>query len=832
MYTEDGKMEERADTKKKMQPQTVDKTCYIRQKRALKRLKAADADNLTVYIYGVTGVGKTELYRQYLKNRRYILLNAGTMTLQEVQIEETQRRKTVVIDNLHELALQEEDEQLRQAIIALIRRPDVWLLLVGRCAVPPWLTAARYREVFYIIDQQQLLFDEEMAQQYVEATGIVFTPSQMAQANVNTTGVAIAWRIVKDVYDKILEEEGGGPEITDQQFDQLTEETKSQMWDYLEYHVYDQWDMVIQEFLMEMSIVDEFTIQLAEMVTGRTDVEPLLERVKGAGNFMDVELTGSETVFRVRKELQISMQRRLRRKFSREKIRSLYENAGLYYQLNRELLKALHMYETVGDTERIASILTENARNAPNNGYFYELKKYYLALPEEIVRRSPELMCGMSMLQSLLLNVDESERWYGELENYVRTHTGSEKKAARSRLVYLDIGLPHRSSDELIGVIKHAYTLLTDRQIRLQEFSVTSNQASQMNGGKDFCLWSCRDRELAGSIGKLLEVLLGKYGKGLVNLALAESFLEKGEDSYEIATLANRGRMQAEAGGKIEQCFVGDGILAWLHILYGRVGEAAELLQRFYQKAEQEGADRLLPNIETFLIRCALYSGDTDKAERWMKTAPDEELGFNIYDRFHYMTKIRIWLQEGKYERALMLLDRMAYYAAVMKRTYISMETEILRAIAQYRCGNSAWDETFSCVLSRIEIYGFVRIISREGAAVLPLLQKTSWQPSKDADRETEKKNRLFWKQVQEETKRVAGFYPQYLADGRQEVILSRTMLDILKLMAEGLSKEKIAVQLHMSVANVKYHTQQMYRKLQVSGKAEAVREAGKRGYL
>ena len=69
-----------------------------------------------------------------------------------------------------------------------------------------------------------------------------------------------------------------------------------------------------------------------------------------------------------------------------------------------------------------------------------------------------------------------------------------------------------------------------------------------MNGGKDFCEWSKKDRELAGKIGKLVEFVLGKYGKGLVNLALAESFFEKGEDNYEVAVLANKGRMQAEAG--------------------------------------------------------------------------------------------------------------------------------------------------------------------------------------------------------------------------------------------------------------------------------------------
>ena len=166
-----------------------------------------------------------------------------------------------------------------------------------------------------------------------------------------------------------------------------------------------------------------------------------------------------------------------------------------------------------------------------------------------------------------------------------------------------------------------------------------------------------------------MEFVLGKYGKGLVNLALAESFFEKGGDNYEVAMLANKGRMQAEAGGKIEQCFVGDGMLAWLHIITGKVKEAEELLTRFKGKAQQENAERILPNIDTFLVRCALYDADKAAIAKWLAQAPDEELIFSIYDRFHYITKVRVYLQNGRNEQAYHLLLKCAYYAKVMQRT-------------------------------------------------------------------------------------------------------------------------------------------------------------------
>lgn len=812
-----------------------DKICYIRPKRALRRLKAAEEENITAYIYGVSGIGKTELIVRYLKQKKYQMFDAGRVSAEELEgIAESEKRKIVVIDNLHDLAMEEECEDIKEAIISLIEREDVWLILSGRCAVPPWLAAVRYREVFYVIEESELLFDEAQENQYIEYTKILLTPEQRKVSRNYCLGVPLGWYITWDIYKQIQLREGlkEGEYFSDKLFSELIDRGLSQMWDYLDWHVYDNWDIRIQEFLMEVSIVDCFTAHLAEMITGINNVESILSRVKWLGNFMMERTEKDEVVYEFRREMCISMRRRLKRKYNKEQIHALYENAGLYYQLNKEPIRALEMYQKAGEKERIASLLIENARTAPNNGYYYQLKKYYLKLSDEKIRTSPELMMGMSMLQSLLLDIEESEHWYQELEQYAKEHFGRERRRARSELLYLEIGLPHRGSENMIEILKKAHLLILDKQVSLQEFSVTSNQASQMNGGKDFCEWSKRDRELAKGIGKLVEFILGKYGKGMVNLALSESFFEKGEDNYEVASLANKGRMQAETGGKLEQCFVADGMLAWLHIITGKVSEAEELLKRFYKKAEKEEAERLLPNIETFIIRCALYSQKKAEIEKWMKKAPDEEQEFSIYDRFHYLTKVRVYLQNGRNEQAYNLLLKCEYYATVMKRIYIKIEVKLLMAIVQYRIGDERWDETLCEGLKMAEEYHFVRIITREGAAIRPLLTQSRWEPSRVESKEGEKKNRQFWKQVLEETEKMTRYYPGYLKAGIESVTLSDAMLEVLKLQADGLSKEKIAERLNMSVSNVKYHTQQIYKRLGVSNKAEAVMEAGKRGLL
>ena len=76
------------------------------------------------------------------------------------------------------------------------------------------------------------------------------------------------------------------------------------------------------------------------------------------------------------------------------------------------------MYEKYNDMGSISRLLISNARKNPSSGHYYELRNYYMKLPEVIILGSPVLMAGMSLLQSMLMNIEESDRWYHELEKF------------------------------------------------------------------------------------------------------------------------------------------------------------------------------------------------------------------------------------------------------------------------------------------------------------------------------------------------------------------------------------------------------------------------------
>ncbi len=346
---------------------------------------------------------------------------------------------------------------------------------------------------------------------------------------------------------------------------------------------------------------------------------------------------------------------------------------------------------------------------------------------------------------------------------------------------------------------------------------MTSNMPSVMNGGKDFCNWSFYDRTLANVIDKPIELALGKYGKGFANIALAESLFEKGGDDYEIMTLLNKGRYQAEHGGKLEMCFVAIGILIRMEIFKGQIKNAYKLLLDFNKKLIKEDAMHLMSNLKALECRLALKRGDKNAVCNWLEDAPQENIEFCIMYRYIYLTKVRVYLLQEEWEPAFALLQRLLYYAETYDRTYIRMECTLLLSIYQYRCKKREWRTTFQQLLSETEHYGFIPLIAEEGDAVLPLLQKCDHKHIGSA----------YYEQVLQATLRMAKQYPAYLAWAQSDTVeLPLHALEILQMQSEGKTAKAIAEALHITEATVRYHSKNTYHKLGASGKMDAVRIA------
>ena len=382
---------------------------YIAPASALKKLKKARNLSQTVYLYGATGYGKTELVRQYLSGRRYTYLSCEELPWEDGALPRLepgrQKCRVVVIDDLHRL----KSGELRREIIALEERADIWLILISRSPVPTWLMPQHIKSVFVVISEKDLRMGRSEIAAYLESRGIAYTEEDMRLLEVTAEGNAY---ILHHVALRMKEGLSPGSEL------------HAEIWDafaaYLENVVLVRWDSDLLEFLMQVSVVDEFTAGLAEMISGNLHVTALLEQAAEAGNFIFQE----DGTYRLRPVLIDALRNRTLKVYGTERVKDLKYNAALYYEMHDEVVPALRLFEECGKTERIKNLLIRNARMNVGIGHYYELRHYYFNLDEQEIADSPVLMAGMSMLYSLLMDGEKSEYWYEKLKAYTANARG------------------------------------------------------------------------------------------------------------------------------------------------------------------------------------------------------------------------------------------------------------------------------------------------------------------------------------------------------------------------------------------------------------------------
>jgi LuxR family maltose regulon positive regulatory protein len=798
---------------------------YIRPFLAWNLLKQAEKMRQTVYIYGASGYGKTSLAAACLRNKENCFwydmedsipqtLTALERTLADRDMEHCSR--TIVIDSLQNIYEPEQRDRMYTLLKRITGLRGSWLILISRSQVPLWLKTLYVQNSFLLIGEEELRFSRDEQKHFLGQWNIRLSDRTWELLENMNCNQPVPLKIAAMQFSKCFRQKAENRTQREKQENKAIEQARNDLWDYLETHVYEQWDRDLQEFLMDISIVDEFTPQLARQITRKQNVERLILQAEETGNFLSERKNDDTILYEERETLKRSMRRRLVRMCSEEHIEKLYYHAGSAYELQGKLTEALRMYQKCGNEEGISRVLIENARKYVGIGHYWEFREYYLTLSESVIEKSPELMAGLSLLQSILLNDEESERWYEKLAGYEKKQTGQAKREALEKLLYLDISLPQRDVKKTPELIRKIGILVMSGKAVLPQISLTNNQPSIMNGGKDFCEWSKNDIQLAEGIGRIVELILCDFGKGLVNTALAESQFEKGGDIDRIGSMATRGWIQAEGGGKLENAFSDVAILAEIAVCRNQLDDSLDMMDSFIRKAARE-APQLLPNAETFRLRLLLYRGMTPDAERWLETAPDEYAGFCTLERYRYLMKARVYILLGKYDKAGIILNRMILYGQKRKRVFLTLESLLLLSIVQYRTGSRQWKTTLRTAAAGAEEYHFVRIFSREGSALWELLR----------DQKDVFKDAAYRDQIMMECAQMAEMYPAYLKEQQEVIIqLSEKAVEILRMQAEGMTVKQIADSLFLSEAGVKYYNQETYRKLGVNGKTAAINTA------
>jgi LuxR family maltose regulon positive regulatory protein len=261
--------------------------------------------------------------------------------------------------------------------------------------------------------------------------------------------------------------------------------------------------------------------------------------------------------------------------------------------------------------------------------------------------------------------------------------------------------------------------------------------------------------------------------------------------------------------------------------------------------------------IASLAVRLALQRDDLAAAEQWWKKGefPDlnapislEKYPYHIYE-YLLLTQARFLLARGQetgkaqdLKQALELLGTLLLQAEQFQRVISQIQILVLQSMAQSALGSDKAPKTLLRALALGEPEGFKRYYLDEDWHLCELLRQCrevqeesgSHLPSPafiDSLLEVIQPSENGAQNDQELIQRRISPATVHLEDGLP-VSLSAREMEVLTLIAEGKSNQEISAELYLALNTVKRHTYNIYTKLEVRKRTQAVSRARQLGLI
>jgi LuxR family maltose regulon positive regulatory protein len=278
------------------------------------------------------------------------------------------------------------------------------------------------------------------------------------------------------------------------------------------------------------------------------------------------------------------------------------------------------------------------------------------------------------------------------------------------------------------------------------------------------------------------------------NLALAQEY---GEKSLHLALQYDK---------TVDRFLINEVLLARLKLALGDDAAGARLLlNRAREAALQPYFAQRLPEVVANLVIALLRVGDIAAAGQFAEIHPVPT------------SRARVLLARGDAAAALAILNPLREQMQAQNWQDEGLKTLILQALALRALGEKARArQTLEEALTLAEPGGFIRIFVDEGEP-MKLLMTDFWLWTEKSHQQPP---------TPDYVKRILSAFglPQALSTSRnpQAEMLSSRELDVLRLIAQGLSNQEISSQLFLALSTVKSYNQKIFDKLQAQNRTEA----------
>ncbi len=739
-----------------------------------------------IFLSAGPGWGKTAVVTTLLEKQNTVYVSLGRRPLPG----RFSRGRLIILNDVQALPPQAEG-QLQN----ILRRspPEQRFFLLSRGPIPDCLAPYEAAGALLRLGEADMALDMDCLYELAQAHGLALPVHELRWLLDETGGCPPAVNL-------LLTALSAGQPLRRRTMDAM----RAKMGAYMEESALRPLPPAAQKLLLELSLFDRFDQALADLLVEGTDACAELEQIWRISGLIRPD--GPLWVFHDRRFLLPYLRQKLQMG-PPGRLQALHLAGGRWCVDRQDLSGALYHYQQAGSREEVLDLLIQTARQRPDTRACRALRDCAGRLREEDVLQCPDLICAMSMLQSMSLEPEESERWYEALKEYLGRMDRRDKDYKRvwGLRLYLDLCLPHRGTAGLPEVIRSVDKLLCSKALVLPEIDVTGGLPSLIRGRRDFSQWMLRARELYDAIQGPVERVLGRAGVGVGELALVEGLLEQGGDisGYFPALTALR------VGGMLELEFVRTALLVRALCAAGSLSDAETLLLRFHGESAKANATCILSNLDAMRCRLSLLVDGT-YATAW---AAEQSLGEDSFlwaDSYRRLTLVRCWLRDQKHHAALLLLGRMLDYFQRCDRPLDRLEALILTAICRFRMDREDWREYFAQALELGVHYSYVSVFAREGAALLPLLERGEHKNLDPA----------YWECILSGAVTQAGYYERYLRPFCVPASpLTQKERMILCLIRQNKNNEEICALMNIKLPTVKTHVHNLLRKLNVSNR-------------
>jgi LuxR family transcriptional regulator, maltose regulon positive regulatory protein len=639
--------------------------------------------------------------------------------------------------------------------------------------------------------------------------------------------------------------------------------------DYLVEQVLAQYPPAMQRFLLLTSLTDQFCAPLlAALLDGyneNCDAQLCLNEIEAAGLFVTA-LDNRREWYRFHDLFRDFLRHKAERDLDEAAIKALHRRAAAWHAqhglLDQALSHALHANDHNLLSQTIESGLcdTLNHEDRPTLGRWRRL------LPENVTRQDPQMLLleawetifhwDFATLAGIVTEADTL------LEQNAAVYAPEQERLLRGQFAVFRGVVAHHNNQQAEGAAfcQEALALLPEqwryaRGVAVSYLGLCLHTAGRTEEADTYLAAQYQaEQGLADSYtlrvllalatnairsghlenaGRAAQIICQKAGES--RLAILESWghLSLGTIYYLRNDLALAERHYGEVVRLRLATFLplarrGMVGLSLTYQAQGRRAEARHMMEQgSLFDVEMTGREA----VETAAARARLSSlqGDDEGAERWVEqftALPDRPLYPSTEEPF--TTRARILIARGRpkdMEAAWQLLDALRDVAERTFNDRAKVEIGALRALAELAQGDAvAAQETLTEAVKAARRGQIIRVFVDLG----PRMQKLLYQIS--GNREVSKTAGLILAAFPEGERGETAVFP-HPASAPTEPLTPRE-LEILFLMAESISLNDIAKRLQISYTTVKRHAINIYAKLNVHSRWEAVASATQNGIL